>query len=124
MGRPDLFARYEDDPTFPQRFDRLCESVKEDRKIAQILALDAGRFPKGLHWRTIRRARLKRQRTKFNEQSLAPVSGGFFDQKEAQDWWNWVKTQVKPSCAKYIKNNIIKIWENACDKIWFGCKTR
>jgi len=116
MGRPDLFARYEDDPTFPERFDRLCESFKEDRKIAQILALDVGRFPKGLHWRTIRRARLKRQKTKFNEQSFALVSGGFFDQEEAQDWWNWVKTQVKPSCAKYIKNNVIKIWENAWNR--------
>jgi len=116
MGRPDLFTRYEDDPTFLERFDKLCETVKDDRKIAEILALDRTRLPRGLHWRTIRRARLKRQKTRFNEQSFASLSGGFFDQKEAQDWWNWVKTQVKPSCAKYIKNNVIKIWENAWNR--------
>jgi len=119
MGRPDLFSLYQDDPTFLQRFDKLCESITkngepDDRKIAEILAFDKSRFPKGIHWRTVQRARARRDQTKFKEQSLAPVSGDFFSQKEAQDWWAWVKTQVKPSSSKHIKNYVIEIWE----KVW------
>jgi len=115
MGRPDLFALYEDDPTFLERFDRLCESIKDDKKIAEIIGLDKSRFPHGIHTRTIRRARLKRDKMRFNDLSLAPANE-FFDQKEAQDWWNWVQSQVKPTTAARVKGYVIDIWENVWKK--------
>jgi len=116
MGRPDLFSLYQDDPTFLERFDKLCETIDNDRKIAEIIALDKNKFPRGLHWRTISRARAKRDKMRFNELSLAPVPGGFFEQKEAQNWWKWVLTQVKPETAAYIRSYVIEIWENVWKK--------
>jgi len=115
MGRPDLFARYEDDPTFLERFDKLCESTDDNPKIAEILALDKERFPKGIHPRTIARARVKRQKIVFNELSLAPTNE-FFEQKEAQDWWAWLRTQVKPETTCQIKGYVVEIWEKAWKK--------
>jgi len=113
MGRPDLFALYQDDPTFLERFDKLCESIKDDRKIAEIIALDRSRFPHGINPRTIQRARLKRDKMRFNDLSLAPANE-FFEQKEAEDWWKWVQTQVKPQTARNISRYVIEIWE----KVW------
>jgi len=111
MGRPDLFSLYQDDPTFLERFDKLCESIKDDKKIAEILAFDRSRFPHGIHPRTIQRARLKRDKMRFNDLSLAPANE-FFEQNEAQDWWNWVQSQVKPTTATQVKAYVIDIWEN------------
>jgi len=115
MGRPDLFALYQDDPTFLERFDKLCESIKDDKKIAEIIGLDKSRFPHGINPRTIRRARLKRDKMRFNDLSLAPANE-FFEQNEAQDWWNWVQSVVKPTTAAQVKAYVIDIWENVWKK--------
>jgi len=115
MGRPDLFALFQDDPTFLERFDKLCESIKDDCKIAEILALDRSRFPNGIHPRTIQRARLKRDKMRFNDLSLAPANE-FFEQKEAQDWFAWVQSQVAPESARDIKRHVIEVWENVWQK--------